>query len=425
MRQGGAARLAVCVACLCLLLAPMAALAALPPHVVQRIQLAAQESRSLDQRDLAMAQMLQSGELATTVARHSGRHAAAAMSEAVVGSISEYPSLAGEIVATAVAAAPGLRDSIVSDSIKAFPAFAPAIAAAGGGYAAPPPGYNVQTSTYYGQTPTYYGQTPTYYGYGDQAPAPAYGYGQPAQPAYGQQTMVIGAPDVDDAFAEGAGGVGEGIHDPFESVNRGIFYVNDVFDSFRFRPLAIGYRFITTEGMRRSMRNFFLNLDSPVVLANDLLQLELGDAGVTTTRFVINSTIGVLGLFDFAEDFGYPRHHADFGQTLHSYGAEPGAYLVLPLLGPSTARDGVGTAVDLVFDPLFWLLEPLPNLGITASDGLTVRETLIEPVDDLKANSVDFYSALRSAYYQDRAVELRKGQPADTAELDDLFESME
>ena len=135
--------------------------------------------------------------------------------------------------------------AIVSDSIKAFPAFAQAIAAAGGGYAAPPPGYNVQTSTYYGQTPTYYGQTPTYYGYGDQAPAPAYGYGQPAQPAYGQQTMVIGAPDVDDAFAEGAGGVGEGIHDPFESVNRGIFYVNDVFDSFLFRPLAIGYRFIT------------------------------------------------------------------------------------------------------------------------------------------------------------------------------------
>jgi phospholipid-binding lipoprotein MlaA len=409
-------RLAALVACLCLLVAPMAALAALPPHVVHRIQLAAQESRSLDQRDMAMARMLQSGELATLVARHSGRHASTAMSEAVVGSISEYPSLAGEIVATAVAAAPGLRDSIVSDSIKAFPAFAPAIAASGGGYAAAPPlGYIVPSPTYYPQTTTYYGQ----------APAPAYGYEQPAQPAYVQQAMVIGAPDVDDAFAGGSVGVGEGIYDPFESVNRGIFYVNDAFDSFVFRPLAIGYRFITTEGIRHSMRNFFLNLDSPVVLANDLLQLEIGDAGVTTTRFVINSTIGVLGLFDFAEGFGYPRHHADFGQTLYSYGAEPGVYLVLPLLGPSTARDGVGTAVDLVFDPLFWLLEPLPGLGVTVADGVTVRETLIEPVDDLKASSVDFYSALRSAYYQDRAVELRKGQPADTSELDDLFEAME
>ncbi len=408
MRQGRARWMAIFAGCLCLLLAPMAARAALPPSVVQRIQLAAQESRSLDQRDLAMAQMLDSNELATTMARHSGRRASVAMSEAVVGSISEYPALAGEVVATAVAVAPELRDSIVSDAIKAFPAFAPTIAAAGGvPDAAPPAGY-------FAQTPIYYGQ------------APAYGYGQPAQPAYGQQAMAVGAPDVDAEFAGGgAGGTGERIYDPFETLNRGTFFVNDVFDTILFRPLAIGYRFVTTEGIRRSMRNFFQNLNSPVVLANDLLQLEIGDAGVTTTRFVINSTIGVLGLFEFAEDFGYPYHNADFGQTLHSYGSQPGVYLVLPILGPSTARDGVGIAVDLIFDPLFWLLDPLPNLGIAAADGMTRRETLIEPLDDLKASSVDFYSALRSAYYQDRAVELRKGRPADTSELDDLFESME
>ena len=416
MRQARVERLAIFVGCLCLLLAPMTARAALPPHIVQRIQLAAQESRSLDQRDLAMARMLQSGELATTMARHSGRHASAAMSQAVVGSISEYPSLAGEIVATAVAVAPGLRDSIVSNSIKAFPAFAPTIAAAGGvSGAAPPAGY-------YAQTPTYYSQTPTYYG---QAPAPAYGYGQPAQPAFGQQAMAVGAPDIDANFTEGAGGTGERIYDPFETVNRGTFFVNDVLDTFLFRPLAIGYRFVTTEGIRRSRRNFFLNLGSPVVLANDLLQLEIGDAGVTTTRFVINSTIGVLGLFEMAADFGYAPHHADFGQTLHSYGSQPGAYLVLPILGPSTARDGVGTAVDLLFDPLFWLLEPLPKFGLNVAEGTTRRETLVEPLDDLKAGSVDYYSALRSAYYQGRAVELRKGRTADSSKLDDLFESME
>ncbi len=312
--------------------------------------------------------------------------------------------------------APGLRDSIVSDSIKAFPAFAPTIAAAAGTPGAAPPAF------YYTQTPTYYGQTGAYYG---QTPAPAYGYGQPAQPAYVQQAMAVGAPDVGAGLADGTGGAGERIYDPFESVNRGIFFVNDVLDTFLFRPLAVGYRFVTTEGIRRSMRNFFRNLDSPVVLANDLLQLEIGDAGVTTTRCVINSTVGLLGLFEMAEDFGYAPHHADFGQTLHSYGAQPGAYLVLPILGPSTARDGVGIAVDLIFDPLFWLLDPLPNLGIAAADGMTIRETLIEPLDDLKASSVDFYSALRSAYFQNRAVELRKGRPADTSELDDLFESME
>ena len=408
MRQGRARRMAIFAGCLCLLLAPMAARAALPPSVVQRIQLAAQESRSLDQRDLAMAQMLDSNELATTMARHSGRRASVAMSEAVVGSISEYPALAGEVVATAVAVAPELRDSIVSDAIKAFPAFAPTIAAAGGvPDAVPPAGYYAQTSVYYGQ-------------------APGYGYGQPAQPAYGQQAMAVGAPDIDADFAGGgAGGAGERIYDPFETLNRGTFFVNDMLDTILFRPLAIGYRFVTTEGIRRSIRNFFQNLNSPVVLANDLLQLEIGDAGVTTTRFVINSTIGVLGLFEFAEDFGYPYHNADFGQTLHSYGSQPGVYLVLPILGPSTARDGVGTAVDLIFDPLFWLLDPLPVLGIDMAEGMTRRETLIEPLDDLKASSVDFYSALRSAYFQNRAVELRKGRPADTSEHDDLFESME
>ncbi len=237
--------------------------------------------------------------------------------------------------------------------------------------------------------------------------------------------MAIGAPDVGAGLAAGTGGAGERIYDPFESVNRGIFFVNDVLDTFLFRPLAVGYRFVTTEGIRRSMRNFFLNLDSPVVLANDLLQLELGDAGVTTTRFVINSTVGLLGLFEMAEDFGYAPHHADFGQTLHSYGAQPGAYLVLPIIGPSTARDGVGTAVDLVFDPLFWLLEPLPRLGLNVAEGTTRREPLIEPLDDLKANSVDYYSALRSTYYQNRAVELRNGKPADSSEFEDLFESME
>ena len=82
----------------------------------------------------------------------------------------------------------------------------------------------------------------------------------------------------------------------------------------------------------------------------------------------------------------------------------------VPILGPSTARDGVGTAVDLLFDPLFWLLEPLPKFGLNVAEGTTRRETLIEPLDDLKAGSVDYYSALRSAYYQGRAVELRKGR---------------
>ncbi len=157
----GAAFLALCLA------APLAAQATLPPDVTQRLQIAAYESRAFDQRDIAMAQQLNSGELLSSVARRSGRHASAAMSAAVIGSISENPALAGEIVATAVAVAPELRDSIVSDAIKAFPQFAPTIAAA----AATAPAD-------YGQTPTYYAQLP--------AEAPVSGQTAPGASAVGE-----------------------------------------------------------------------------------------------------------------------------------------------------------------------------------------------------------------------------------------------
>ena len=145
----GVAFLVLCLA------APLAAQAALPPHVTQRLQTAAYESRAIDQRNIAMAQQLNSSELATSVVRHSGRHASAAMSEAVIGSISENPALAGEIVATAVALAPELRESILADAIKAYPGFASPIAAAAS--------VAISTEPANGQPPVQYSQTPPYY----------------------------------------------------------------------------------------------------------------------------------------------------------------------------------------------------------------------------------------------------------------------
>ena len=361
----------------------ISAQAALPPHVAAQIEYAAREIRDLDRRDAALARNLNDRLLADVVARKAGPHAAATMSAVVIGAISENPALTAEIVAVAVAAAPALRDSIARDAAKAFPGFTATIFAAAGG--APPPLY-VQA----------------------QAPVtfPA------AVPAAAPSPPVVGA-----------AALTEPIMDPFEGVNRAIFAFNDTADRFFLRPLALAYEFIMPDFALRSVRNFFQNLKSPVVFANDVLQLEVDDAAVTAGRFFVNSTAGVLGLFEVAEGFGLRYHPADFGQTMYSYGAGPGSYVVVPVLGPSTARDSLGRGVDILFNPLTYLLATLQNLGVAATQGVVRRESLITTLDSLRASSVDYYAALRSSYYQDRAVTLRKGQPADTSTLDTLFES--
>ena len=193
------------------------------------------------------------------------------------------------------------------------------------------------------------------------------------------------------------------------------------------RPIAYGYGYITPTFVKSGVRNVFGNLASPVVLANDLLQLDSPSAIRTTGRFVVNSTVGVLGFFDVAQEIGIPKHTADFGQTLHRYGVGSGPYLVLPILGPSSVRDGVGRAVDVFFDtPLTYYLDTYPRLAVTATNGVTLRETLIKPLDDLRANSVDYYAALRAAYFQDRAVALRKGAASQgPTTADKAFEEFE
>ena len=308
----------------------------------------------------------------------------------VIGAIAEAPAFSGEIVAAAIAAAPRLRDSIARNAASAFPALAATIYAAAGG--APPEPYYV--------------------------PAPVY-----AQPPVFAQ-----APDlaVEGAGAEAAEvGPGERIDDPYEGVNRAIFFFNDAVDTYLLRPVAVTYGFLMPEVGKRSVSNFVRNLTAPVVFVNDALQGEGGDASVTAGRFVVNSTFGLFGLFDVADAYGLSPHHADFGQTLHSYGFGPGSYVMLPVLGPSTSRDSVGLAVDVALNPLTYLLATPTNLGIAGGKAVVERETLIVSLDDLRASSVDYYAALRSAYYQDRAVELRKGLPADPSELDTMFESIE
>ena len=171
---------------------------------------------------------------------------------------------------------------------------------------------------------------------------------------------------------------------------------------------------------RRALYRAFQNLDSPVILANHMLQFRVVDAAGTTTRFVINSSIGVAGLFDPAADwFEVYRREGDFGQTLARYGSPSGPYLMLPFFGPSTVRDVFGDVVDILADPLGYLLGPITwwTIVLGGGEGLTTREAHLEDLRALEAGSVDFYSALRSAYLQNRDAMVREAR-GDSASAD-------
>lgn len=196
--------------------------------------------------------------------------------------------------------------------------------------------------------------------------------------------------------------------DPLEGLNRVFFYANGALDLLLFEPLARGYRFVTPEAAQHALSRAFDNLASPIIFANDLLQLRFHRAATTLSRFAINSTVGVLGLFDVAAELGLEPHDADFGQTLYTYGVGDGIYLVLPLFGPTTARDAVGLGVDSLFDPRSWLLGSTERLALYAGEGVVRREELIEAVNYLIENAESNYNAARAWTFQQREAELRQ-----------------
>ena len=305
------------------------------------------------------------------------------MSTVVIAAIARYPALVEPIVTAALAAAPQAREHVLVAASRAYPAFAARIAAAGGGLA-------LSTVTF--------------------------------EPAIQPVAVATAKPQPAAPVAEQAGRLPESINDPLEGFNRAVFAVNDVIDVFIFRPLAALYGFVTPAPVKASARNIFANVNEPVVFTNQLLQLDLRGAGTTVGRFAINSTVGVAGVFDVADSIGFAPQTVDFGQTLYTYGAGSGPYLVLPLLGPSTLRDGVGVGVDRFFQPLHYIFDTGTNVVITAVDGVITREELIPVIEDLRRTSLDYYAAMRATYYQDRAVELGGGVPPASSEIDTLFD---
>ena len=203
----------------------------------------------------------------------------------------------------------------------------------------------------------------------------------------------------------------EQLNDPFEPLNRGMYVVNDGLDTLVLRPAAEAYRIFLPPELRTGVRNALGNLRSPVILINDILQGEAERAGTTLGRFVLNTTLGVGGVFEVATGFGLVGHGEDFGQTLAVWGESEGAYLFLPVLGPSNPRDLFGTGVDALSNPFSYATggEWLDTLtaGRIVLQALDTREGLIEPLDALRQGSLDPYAALRSAYRQRRAAEIR------------------
>jgi phospholipid-binding lipoprotein MlaA len=195
-------------------------------------------------------------------------------------------------------------------------------------------------------------------------------------------------------------------NDPLEPTNRAIFAFNQGVDTVLLRPAAQGYRFVMPKFGRDRVADFLANLEAPIILMNDALQGNFGLAGKTLGRFALNTTFGVVGIMDVATPMGIKGHDSDFGETLGVWGVGSGPYIVLPFLGPSDVRDAAGTVVDYAADPWDWYLYLNHKTWVSyvryGVEAISDREQLLDPLDDVKRSSLDYYAALRSIYRQRR-----------------------
>ncbi len=203
----------------------------------------------------------------------------------------------------------------------------------------------------------------------------------------------------------------DGPYDPFEKVNRKIFDYNMSFDKHVLQPVAKGYAKAPAP-VRKIVANFFNNLLEPTVVVNDVLQGKLGQAASDTGRFVFNTTFGIGGLFDVASKMGMERNQEDFGQSFAVWGAKPGAYLVLPLLGPSNVRDAFGRALQIGYmDPLQDLSDDGVEWSLRILDIVNTRAQLLGATEVMDQAALDPYVFAREAYRQQRLNLIHDGNP--------------
>lgn len=357
--------------------------AAVPADIAERLRQTAGTWQTSVAQQRQMRQLTGNSPSTSMASEMNRRVYSSMMAQAVMEAITRNPADAQDVTNAAINAAPDLKAGILSNLSVAFPTMATTFAGSG------QPVRPVQVVT----------------------------AAAPRAPPTGQQQS-----EADQVAAEITGNGAD--DDPLEGFNRAMFAVNDFLDSYLLVPIARAYRFIMPETIREMGRNFFENLNEPVIAINDLLQADFENAGVSVGRFFVNSTVGLFGFFEVAERLDLKEHPADFGQTLHTYGIGSGPFVMLPFFGPSTLRDTVGTGVDSFFNPIGYLLDFETRMYLKASEIVVKREAVLDPLDELRKGSVDYYAAVKSAWQQNRAAELRKGKPPPTENLDALFDDV-
>jgi len=224
------------------------------------------------------------------------------------------------------------------------------------------------------------------------------------------------------------------VKDCFETVNRGIFAFNQAIDGLVFEPLAKGYLYLPSI-IRNGTSNFVGNLSTLLTIPNNILQGDFGLAGKNSLRFVVNSTVGIIGIFDPASAIGLNSYEKeDFGQTLGSWGFGEGCYIVLPVLGPSTARDTLGSLGNYLGGDA-WYNVTVKNDTHYFSDfdyyaskgagGVDFRAKNFEDINNLEENSIDFYASVKSLYLQDRRKRILNASGATQTQDDSDWEEIE
>jgi phospholipid-binding lipoprotein MlaA len=212
--------------------------------------------------------------------------------------------------------------------------------------------------------------------------------------------------------------------DPFESFNRASFQFNDTVDAAVLKPVAKGYAAVTPGFVRTGISNAFSNVGEVKTAVNNLLQGNPKKAASDTGRFLVNSVLGIFGLWDVATPMGLEKNEADFGQTLGKWGVEPGPYLVLPLMGPSTVRDSVGRLPQRYVEYQFYVDHQATANALLVTDLVNSRANLFAAEDALNTAALDKYTFLRDAYLQRRLRLVHDGK-VPQEKLDKLEESLE
>ena len=199
-------------------------------------------------------------------------------------------------------------------------------------------------------------------------------------------------------------------NDPLEPTNRFFYDVNNTVDHYTLRPVAKAYVAAVPQPIRTGVHNTLANISSPVLFGDDILEGKPRRAGDTFMRFLINSTVGVVGIFDVAKGLGYPAHEADGGITLALWGVPEGPYLFLPVLGPSSPRAATGFGLDIALSPLTYVPRGYGlltlNWGLYAVGAVDARAAVLDELDQVNRDALDPYATLRSLYRQHRAAQV-------------------